>query len=355
MAEQSVDGKSEGRSEAQQAGVRKDMRKTYASLLVAALSAFIIYALIPYATAFFGAIILYTLFSPLYHWLMRRIGLSKSVAAVTVIVFSIFLILIPFLYVMGLLIDEVRVVVVEVGSLSPNLAELNSLVPGLDIAELVKGQITNLTQVVSDQMLSMILSFSQGVINITIMYFLLYYLFVNHPQLPKMAASISPFNEKNTARLAQEVVTVTHSTIISQGAVGVLHGVMLAVGFHLFGIPQAVFWGFMAVILSILPVFGTPLLWLPAGAYKLYSGDVTSGIGILVWGAILTNVDSILRPFIQLRVSNMHPLISVIGFFIGVSYFGLLGIIVGPLLLSYFFLTFEMFKEEYLQNPDTKG
>jgi predicted PurR-regulated permease PerM len=53
-----------------------------------------------------------------------------------------------------------------------------------------------------------------------------------------------------------------------------------------------------------------------------------------------------------LRVSKLHPLISVIGFFIGVSYFGILGIIVGPLLLSYFFLMFDMFKEEYLSHTE---
>jgi predicted PurR-regulated permease PerM len=330
----------------------KNLRKAIASAIILALSAFLIYAFIPYVNAFFGAIILYTLFHPLYLRLKNGWRLNAELSAVVVIVFSIFLITIPSIYVMTLLINEVNVVVSNVDVLSRGLDEVDRIIPGIDVRGLVNDQVTNMGALIRDQLVSMLLKFTNTLANLTIMYFILYYMLVNHQNLPKIAMAVSPFNEKNTRRLAQELSSVTHCTIVSQGMVGVLHGIMLGAGFYCFGIPEPVFWGFIGAIFSMLPVLGTPLIWVPAGIYKIVMGELIPGYGILVWGAILTNVDSLMRPFIQLKVSKMHPLVSIIGFFIGITYFGILGIIVGPLLLSYFFLMFGMFKEEYLTHGE---
>ncbi|MFH1054623.1 MAG: AI-2E family transporter [Candidatus Altiarchaeota archaeon] len=325
-----------------------DLKRTYASALIVALVAFLIWAAIPYVNGLFGAIILYTLFKPLYIRLTEKWRLGKTFSALSVIVFSIFLITLPFLYLMGLLVNEVKTAVSNVDALTKSLDAANSLFPGINLGDMLKGQLPKIGELIRDQIFSMILGFTHTIVNITIMYFIFYYMLVNHHNLRKIAASISPFNEKNTMRLAQEVSSVTKSTIIGQVAVGIGHGALLAAGFHFFGIPDPVFWGFVGSVLSMLPFFGTPMIWGPAGILKILSGNIYAGVGILVWGAILTNADSLMRPFIQLKVSRMHPLVSLIGFFIGVSYFGVLGIVVGPLLLSYSFLMLEMFKEEYL-------
>jgi len=325
-----------------------DLKRTYAWVLVMALTAFIIYAVLPYVNAFFGAIILYSLFKPLYVSLIERWGIKKNVAAVIVVVYTIFIITLPFLYLTAILINEVRAVFSNIPDITKALNDANNLVPGINLGEILKSELTNVGTLIRDQLLSMLLGVTQTIINITIMYFVLYYMLLNHSSLRKIGVSISPFNENNTMRLAQELSTVTRSTLLSQVAVGILHGFLLAVGFYFFGIPEAVFWGFIGAILSMLPVFGTPMIWVPAGILKIMSGDPWTGAGIFAWGAILSNVDILVRPLIQSKVSRMHPLISIIGFFIGVNFFGILGIVVGPLLLSYFFLMFDMFKEEYL-------
>jgi predicted PurR-regulated permease PerM len=330
----------------------KDLRKAYASVLVLALSGFIIYSLIPYINAFFGAMILYNLLKPVYLWLTLKCCVSRSGSAISVIVFSVFLITVPFLYATGIFLNEVNVLSTDLGDLSKTVDEIGKMVPGLDLSSIINEQLVRFGEMLKNWLVSTILTLSHTLVNITIMYFLLYYMLINQHQLRRIAVTVSPFNEKNTLRLAQEVSNVTRSTLIGQVLVGLLHGALLAAGFHYFGVHQAVFWGFIGAILSMLPVFGTPIIWVPAGVLRLASGDIPSGVGILVWGVILTNADSLARPFIQFKVSKMHPLISIIGFFIGVSYFGLLGIVVGPLLLSYFFLMFEMFKEEYLSRPE---
>jgi predicted PurR-regulated permease PerM len=327
-----------------------DLKKTYATVLMVALTAFIVYSLLPYINAFFGAIILYTIFYPLYDILTDKWRLKRSTSSIAVIFFSIFIITIPFLYTMGLIVNEARMMSTYIDEVPKWLDGANKVAPGLNLGDLISGQLTKAVGMIQDQFVSMVLSLTQTLINITIMYFLLYYMLIHHHELPAMAIAVSPFNEKNTRRLAHEISSVTYGTIITQGAVGALHGALLGIGLHVFGISQAIFWGFISAVLSFLPAFGTPMIWIPAGIFKIASGDMYSGVGILVWGLILTNLDSIVRPLIQFKVSKMHPIISVLGFFIGVSYFGVLGIIVGPLLLTYFFLMFEMFQEEYLSS-----
>jgi predicted PurR-regulated permease PerM len=97
-------------------------------------------------------------------------------------------------------------------------------------------------------------------------------------------------------------------------------------------------------------VVGPSIVWGPASLIMLLTQNYVAGIGILIFGLVLSNVDNFLRPFIQQQIGKMHPLISLIGIFIGIPIFGLLGLIIGPLLLSYFFLTLKMFREEYFKS-----
>jgi predicted PurR-regulated permease PerM len=100
-----------------------------------------------------------------------------------------------------------------------------------------------------------------------------------------------------------------------------------------------------------LPVFGSTLVWVPAAIVEFLLGDYTVGSAIIVAGIFVSIVDSFLRPMIQKKVGEIHPFFSFIGIIIGVSLFGLIGIIIGPL-RSYFILTLEMFSKEYISESE---
>jgi len=107
--------------------------------------------------------------------------------------------------------------------------------------------------------------------------------------------------------------------------------------------------------LAILPVVGSGLVWGPAAIILMMQGRAVPGVLLIVWGAIIVGgVDNVIRPLIYRRFSAIHPLITLIGAIAGVSYFGLLGLLVGPLALSYFFELIRMYREEYLE-PEGAG
>ncbi|KKG16867.1 hypothetical protein EO98_02855 [Methanosarcina sp. 2.H.T.1A.6] len=338
-----------------------------ALFLITILTAVIIYAVLPYIDYFFGGFILSVIFKPLYHFFLKRVRLNRQIAAVLVILISIFLILIPLYFLMSLVISEIQQILLDRESIITSIQSesqlFNHLFSIIDIPddiiqtsleEKIVDLVSEAVNYLSILILGSIQNISQQVIGFLIMYFLLYYLLTGEDSdfMQKLFVAI-PFNKKNTVTLLDEFRNIVRTTLIASGAIALIEGGILTASFIVFGIQGAFLWGSIAAILSFLPVVGTPLIWVPAIIIQLLQQDYTAGIGILVTGIFITMADnSFLRPVIQKKVGEIHPFQSLLGIVIGVSLFGLVGIIIGPLLLAYFYLTVKMFSEEYLSDKE---
>jgi predicted PurR-regulated permease PerM len=116
------------------------------------------------------------------------------------------------------------------------------------------------------------------------------------------------------------------------------------------GLSNALFWGVVTVIFAILPVVGSGLVWGPGVAALALEGRYGVAIGLAVWGILVVgNVDNVIRPVVFRRWAQIHPFITVIGALAGINWFGLLGLLIGPLAISYFFELIRMYKAEYLE------
>jgi predicted PurR-regulated permease PerM len=114
-------------------------------------------------------------------------------------------------------------------------------------------------------------------------------------------------------------------------------------------LPYPVFWGLIGAFISFLPVVGAPTLSIPASIYLFANGHAFKGVAILIYGLlIIGNIDNVLRMIINKRVANTHPIITIIGIFMGIPIFGILGLVFGPLLLSYFLLLLEIYETNRL-------
>lgn len=333
-----------------------------ALLVLSVLAAVLIYALYPYINAFFGALILYVVFKPLYTYITKKKRLNKSIAAFTIIFLTIILILIPlyilitivFLQMQNILSDTDTILkYIDTLSLYVSQLPIESLPVEISIRDKVTEVITSAANFFSILLLNAIQSLGQRLIEFVIMYFLLYYLFtgVGSTYSVKLQNAI-PFNAKNTEILKNEFKAIVNATLISSGIIAIVQGAILTVTFLLLGVKGAFLWGFVAVLLSFLPVVGAPLIWIPAVIVQLIQQDYFTALGILIGGVFLSSIDNFLRPMIQKKVGSIHPLESIIGVIIGLNLFGLLGIVIGPLLISYVVLMAKMFNEEYLSESE---
>src|SRR5690606_25025713 len=117
-------------------------------------------------------------------------------------------------------------------------------------------------------------------LGIIVMYFLLYFMFMKHEQFERGLLRYSPFKEQNALKFAEELKNITYANILGQGFIAFVQGALVSIGFFMFGINDALFWGVISMFLSFLPIIGTPIIFVPAAIIELVSGHTAAGIGL---------------------------------------------------------------------------
>ncbi len=124
---------------------------------------------------------------------------------------------------------------------------------------------------------------------------------------------------------------------------------LTSLGFWIVGLPNATLWGAVTIVFSILPVLGSGLVWGPGAIVLLVNHRPGAAVGLALWGILIVgNIDYVIRPMVSRRWGHIHPLVTLIGALVGVPYLGILGLLIGPLAVSYFFELIDMYREEYV-------
>jgi predicted PurR-regulated permease PerM len=325
-----------------------DSKQQRAALFILVLGAGLLFALWPFATGLIGAPVLYVIFAPLHKVLARR--LPPRLAAGIVILLALLLILGPGVSFIGLLASEAQGMASGVVN-SPILDRIAQI----DIGPYNVGeQLATLGQRVANWagnfILNLVGTATRLMIQLTIAFFGLYYLLVEPRRSWEMLRPFIPFSAENTEALRHRFENVTISTLIGIFATAAIQGVLVGLGFELVGLPNPFFWGVVTGIMAILPVVGSGLVWGPGAIALVIDQRIGWAIALALWGfLIVANVDNVIRPWVFRRYARVHPFITIIGAFAGIRYFGLLGLLIGPLAISYFFELIRMYRAEYLE------
>lgn len=321
-----------------------------AAYLIVLLGAGIAIALFPFATGLLGIPVLFVIFSPLYRRVVRYA--RPPIAAGLVVTLGVLIVFLPLASAAGLIVGEAEELATGV-SRSPILQRLSQLrVGGFEIGADLADLGRRLTAWVGSSAFALAGAATRLTLNLVIAFFGLFYLLQRSGALWDGVRPYIPFSTANAERLRVRFENVTVSTVIGTGLTAVAQGGLVGIAFWIAGLPNGLFWGVLTAVASVLPVVGSGLIWGP-GAVALYlDGRVSQAIGLAAWGAIVVaNVDNIIRPIVYRRWANIHPLITIIGAFGGIRYFGILGLLIGPLGLSYFFELLRMYREEYMASP----
>ncbi|MBA3647120.1 MAG: AI-2E family transporter [Chitinophagales bacterium] len=187
-------------------------------------------------------------------------------------------------------------------------------------------------------------------LRVLVMYFVLFFLFIHHENFEETLLKYVPFPEKNAVLLSDELKNITFASVVGHGMIACTQGLLLGIGFLIFGISNPLFWGVIAMLLAFIPLVGPPAIFIPAGLVIISLGNVFSGIGIIIYGLIVVGViEYFIRFFISQKLGKIHPLITVAGLIIGLPLFGIIGLVIGPLLVSYFFLFITLYESDYVK------
>jgi predicted PurR-regulated permease PerM len=326
-----------------------DTKHQRAAFLVLALGAALLWALGPYATGIIGIPVLAVLFGPIHSWLVRQRAPSGFAAFVVTLLGAVLLI-VPGVLIAGLLINQAQEITQNVLQ-SPIIERVRGLqIRGIPLGPRLAEAGGRIVAAIGASAIGLVGTATRLTLNLTISFFGLYYVLKHPGDVWLDARPYIPFSAGNTEKLGKRFKDVTVSTVIGTGVVAALQGALLGVAFWIAGIPNALFWSVVTMALAILPVVGSGLVWGPAAIVLIMQGRPAAGVMLIAWGVIVVgSVDNFIRPLIYRRFSAIHPLITLIGAIAGVSVFGLLGLLIGPLALSYFFELIRMYREEYLE------
>jgi predicted PurR-regulated permease PerM len=326
--------------------------------LILLLGCIILYGLMDYIPALIGSIILYVLFKKMNFFLTQRLKWRASVSAIAIIILSLFIIIIPLVTTTVMIAKKV---ILYAGNASALANYLNNLlknpivvqlqeITGFDLQnpellQKIAGRVGEFATSLFTPLLSGTLNLFVG---IGIMYFILYYLLVNEKNVIQGIHDYLPFDRPTVRQMFNELENNVKTNVLGQSLIAFIQGALVAVGFLIFGIPDALFWGVISFFMAFIPVLGTPLVWIPAGLIAISQGNTFGGVGLIIYGAVLVmNIDNVLRFFIARQLGDIHPLITILGVIFGVNFFGILGLVIGPLLISYFLVLIEAYKREY--------
>ena len=325
-------------------------RQQRASLVLVLLGGAIAVAIAPFASGLLGAAVLYVLCAPAHRRLSRV--LSGDAAAAVTLAGALVVIALPIASVVMLLADQLPDVLREAQG-SPALQRLATFRLGrLEVGpELAKAS-GAIIQWLSRQALQVVGGAARATLNLVIAFFALYYLLVSADGNWRSFRGMLPFSASTAEELRARFYSITHATLLGTGITSVLQGGIVGVAFALVGFPHAALWGVVTGFCSILPVLGSALVWLP-GTVVLLADQRPGAAGLLfVLGALVaSNIDNVIRPVIYRRVSHIHPLVTLVGAFGGVAWFGLLGVLLGPLAIQYFLVLVRLYRDEYLAPP----
>jgi predicted PurR-regulated permease PerM len=185
--------------------------------------------------------------------------------------------------------------------------------------------------------------------NLAIMLFLLYYMFYNGSQMEKQLYRFIPLQDDNTSLLAAETRKMVTANALGIPIISAIQGAAATLGYYLFAIEEFALFGFLTGLFAFFPIVGTLVIWVPLVIYLYSIGENGHALGLLIYSAVVTgNVDYVARITIMRRMGDIHPVITVLGIIVGLGLFGFIGIIFGPLLISYIIILTRIYKSEFV-------
>lgn len=326
-----------------------------------ALVGFLIWKILaPFLTALILSGIIVIVCYPLYELVLKHITRKRpSLAAflTTLIVFAC--IVTPIFLISSLLINQIFTFYLSLDSMS-NLhidsfftglqQKIQVYIPGfeINITEQIKtsvGWFTKNVGAIFAGTISFVFSALIAVMGS-------FYLFKDGKSLVTWLVSISPLKDSEDKAIFDRVATSIRSVVTGTVLVSMIQGLSSAVGFSIFGINRAVLWGTVGALIGLLPGVGSAGIMIPAILFLFFTGATSSAIGLAIWGTVsIVIVDNVISPYLMGRGSSLHPFVVLISVLGGISLFGPIGFILGPVFISLFLVLLEIYSVYMDDNP----
>lgn len=302
----------------------------------------------PFVDVLLWAIVLAIVFRPLQNFLEARTG-RPALSALLSCILVVLVILLPLGFVIMLLAREVAGMVQTLPAqaaefFSEDAAWLQKAreylgdyidVDALRTREFYAERLQGVAAAISSTTIGIIGNIAEVIFKVFLILFALYYLFLDGPALMETLRKQLPLDDERSAAIVRRMREVIDATLYGVVAVAMVQGILGGLIFWILGLPSPVLWGMVMTILAIIPVTGTPFVWVPAALYLLWTDQWGKGIFLLAWGGlVVAQIDNFLGPRLIGKRARLHVLVIFFAVLGGLKVFGFLGLFLGPVAVA---------------------
>ena len=310
-----------------------------------------------YIPALLGALTLYILLRSTFFRLTELRKWKKGPTALLLMMVSLLMILFPVALLLQMLSGKLTYALEHSGEL---VASLKQVVAEIEtryhIVILSEANINKVGEWMASLLPRMLGATFNSLSTIFFLYFILYFLFTQGRAFEKALAQYMPFRADNVGLLEKEVHSMVVANAVGIPVVAFAQGVIGLVGYLLIGVKEPFFWFGITCIAGMLPVIGAALAYIPLIIIFLANGQMGQGIAMFVFGfGVIGTIDNFLRFTLLRKIGDVHPLVTVFGVIAGLSLFGFIGLIFGPLLISLLLLLIRIYRSEFVGKHQAIG
>lgn len=325
--------------------------------LVVIILAFFIFK--PYLNVLVLAAVSAVIFYPLYQKMLGKTGKYPGLAAALTVVAASVLIFTPLILAGTQIVTEANSIYAKLNdNSSQEIGPLGDIQPSdnkiiRNIQEKFEGAITNIMEnfkglfdwIISNATILFESAANLG-LSIFLWFFSFYYFLRDGHKIRGLLIHFSPLSDQHDKEILGGLVRSIKSVVGGSLIVAVAQGVLGGLGMGIFGVPNPAIWGLIAIIAALIPMVGTALVMLPASAYLLLTNQTWPAVGLLIFSFLLVGgIDNILRPKLMQHSIGLHPLAILLSVLGGIAFFGPVGFLTGPIILSLLVELIQVYRE----------
>jgi len=338
---------------------REIVNKSVLLMLVLGISLLFLSMIKQFLMPMFMAGLFSAMASPVHRWLTNKLGGRENLASVLVVLGIVALVLIPLTLLITVVVGQaisvsqsvtpwVESFINEPSQLTVYLEKVpfyEHVVTYRDVIIEKAGQaVGNISSFLIESLSSVTKLTVNALFSSIIMLYVMFYFLTSGEVLLERILYFLPLHDRDEQVLLKRFTSVAGATMKGTLIIGIMQGSICGLAFALAGIHGPVFWGTVMAVMSIVPAFGTAIIWVPALLILILTGKYTGVVILLVLcGLIAGNLDNVVRPRLVGKDTEMHDLFVLFGTLGGISFFGILGIILGPIVAALFITLWEIY------------